>query len=241
MNEIWREVEKIPRVTRFITLSSISITILSFFVPAYLGMHTSLVIPQFWRAYTSLFIFPSSIGGLFDLLILFKTSSDLEGSGMGRAGAGYAWSRIIDALFILLLNYPINAFSLFRSFFLSVVYTQSILSPNSHVSLFGLVSIPNYAYPYVILAIDLLIGGPVIVLFGLMGIIAAHFRHTLSIFPSPVPALIRNTLTTPPQWFEKWWISSESRERHTGFGTAINPTQSRSQPHNWGGGRRLAD
>lgn len=243
MNEIWQEITKIPPVTRFITLSSISITILSFFIPSYVGMHTSLVMPQLWRAYTSLFILPSSIGGLFDFIILFKTSSDLEGSGMGRAGAGYAWCRIVDALLILLLNYPINAFSLFRSFFLSVIYTQSILSPNSHVNLFGLVSIPNYAYPYVILAIDLLIGGPVIVIFGLMGIIAAHFRHTLSISPSPVPAFIRNTLSTPPQWFEKWWTSTESRERHTGYGTAINPTQPRTQTqtHNWGSGRRLAD
>ncbi|TIA91092.1 hypothetical protein E3P99_01240 [Wallemia hederae] len=243
MNQIWDEINKIPPTTRFIILSTLSITLISLPFPSLVGMHTALVLPQIWRAFTCFFILSKSLNGLFDLVILFRTSTDLEGSGGGRAGAAFAWGRIVDAMLILVLNYPINAYSLFRPFFLSLVYTQSLSSPHSHVNLFGLASIPNNIYPYVILAIDMLLGGPVMVIVGLTGIIAAHFRHLMSISPSPVPAPLRSIISTPPSWFERWWIATDAKERRTGYGTAYNPTQQRTQAqaHSWGTGRRLAD
>lgn len=239
MDDIRNEIKKIAPTTRFIALSSIGVSLISFIAPAYVGMHTKLVFPQLWRLYTGFFILPRSISAIFDFVILYRTSSDLEGSGTSTAGAVYAWNRIVDATLILLLNIPINAFSLFRPLFVSIIYTQSLISPNATVNLFGLVSIPHYAYPYVILLIDMVSAGPVSVLISLTGIIATHFRQLLSMSPSPVPPFIKNIVNNPPSWFQRWWIAGDPKERKTSYGTAINPKK--ESTHNWGSGRRLAD
>ncbi|THV07146.1 hypothetical protein K435DRAFT_643878, partial [Dendrothele bispora CBS 962.96] len=90
-----------------------------------------------------------------------RNSNELESGPYMRKSADYAWQLFFVALSIIFLSIPLSPSTFISPFLLALIYMTSSLAPvGAQANLFGLVSFPVKYYPYVILALDFLMGGP---------------------------------------------------------------------------------
>lgn len=173
------EINKIPPVTRFLCGSTLAVTLptmLQVVSPYKLVFVKDLVIKgfQLWRPFTSLFFAGSGINFIFDFAMLYRNSDSLESAQFAGRSADYAWQLLINAISILALNMPLKSFLHFRPLLLSLITLSSRLSPNSVVSIFGLFSLSNSYFPFAMLAMDLVMGGPSAAASSVTGIISGY-------------------------------------------------------------------
>ena len=73
------------------------------------------------------------------------------------------------------LCYPLNSFVHTRPLLIALTYVTSKLSPpGTQTSIFGLITIPVAYYPYLMVGMDLLMGGPTAAAIGVTGLIVGH-------------------------------------------------------------------
>lgn len=237
--QIIHEIKKIPPITRTISISIIIINLVSLFNISLLGFNNRYIL-QLWRLYTSFFILSRTFNSLIDFILLFRTSNDLESKESVRdVNVNYLWKLLLNGSIILLLNYPLNTFSLFKSFYISIIYLQSLESSSfTNVSLFGLISMPIKVYPFVLLAIELLLNGHISFLISLTGLLATHIQHIL---------ILSNFryVRDPPKILQDYFLNRSSKQVKTSYGNIFRPTNTNTSDgkgnHNWGKGRKLGD
>ncbi|KAF8583840.1 DER1-domain-containing protein [Ramaria rubella] len=256
------EIRKIPPVTRFFAGSSLAVTlpIMLQLVSVYkVVYHYTLVFKGFevWRLWTSFFFGGSGINFLFDFIMLYRTSDALETHHYTGRSADYAWQAMLSCLTLLVLNQPLGTFIHQRPFLLTLVYLSSRLSPHTPFSLFGLITIPAMYWPFVMLAMDGIMGGKQMLAQSLTGAIVGHgwwfllWRDTTGYTLSQkyVPAQ-RSSLGRAPEWLKRLMQppaapAGASGPQPRGFGgtrgaaAAAAPRQPTG--YQWGAGHRLGD
>ncbi|PWN53430.1 DER1-domain-containing protein [Violaceomyces palustris] len=184
------EIKKIPPVTRTLIFSTALVT-----VPCLLAIANPynylLWWPaiwkkyQVWRIYTSFFYGGSGLPLLFDTFLLYRNSSDLEINHFFRRTSSYVYALLIMSASILVLNYPLGSTVLFNPMLNALTYLWSRTNPHSRVSFFGLINCPAPWLPYAYLLLDLVRGGPGLVIQSATGLVSAHLYWFLSqILPS---------------------------------------------------------
>ncbi|KAG8712058.1 hypothetical protein FRC09_020272 [Ceratobasidium sp. 395] len=197
MDEARAELLKIPPVTRSILVTSVVISLPvmmhlitgTWFVYAPVYVFGRL---QVWRFVTSWLLGPPGIPYIFDLIMLHRASTELEEAVFGGHSADYAWHMIVSGVAIMLLNVPLQTLVFWRPLIMFVVYRAAKANPNGQVSLFGLVTIKNIYFPFVLLIFDLISGGPPALVQSLTGVLVSHAWFLLL----PEPGLLRSAPTS---------------------------------------------
>ncbi|CAL1708629.1 unnamed protein product [Somion occarium] len=127
------EIRKIPPVTRTLCGSLLELVTKKF---------------EIWRVFTSFFLGGSGINFIFDLIMLYRNSDQLESNNYVARSADYAWQLLIAGAAILAMNIPLQSFVHTRPLLIALTYVSSRLAPpGTQTSIFGLISMPLIYFP----------------------------------------------------------------------------------------------
>jgi Derlin-2/3 len=153
---------------------------------------------------------------------------------------------VTDVNHIKGLNVPLKSFVHFRALLLALTYLSSSLAPpGAQASLFGLIQLPVKYWPYALVALDGIMGGPAAAAQAVSGCIVGHAwwwavfesRSVDGSAPGWVKALVSSGASTapPPAAAPSFGTRGSGVE-------AIPPRaqqNARQGGYNWGGGNRL--
>ncbi|WWD21710.1 hypothetical protein CI109_106197 [Kwoniella shandongensis] len=243
----------VPPVTRTLLVGTALVTfpcLLGFTSPAAVALVWTKVAKsyQIWRPITCFFFGGSGFPLLYDFFLIYRNSSAMETDTYRNDTAEYAWLHIMLAVFIHIFNLFLGLPFLFRPLLHAQTYVWCRSNPTVKVSIFGLITIPTSLYPPALVLLDLLTGGPMKALGGVIGILAGHLWWFLSNFlPLHAPTHLRrpNPLGTPSR-FRSLFVSAPSSFASSGrtWAPTSSSTTARSPAaeavrHRWGGGQRL--
>jgi len=129
---------------------------------------------ELWRIPTSFFYGGSGFALLFDFIMLYRNSNSLEEDHYNGRSADYGWQLLLCCLTLLGLNIPLKAFLHFRPMLICITYLASRLSPNAQINLWGLITVRAIYFPFVMVAMDALMGGPLAAAPALTGVLVGH-------------------------------------------------------------------
>ena len=144
------------------------------------------------------------------------------------------------------LNIPLKSFLHFRPLLISLITLSSRLSPGSLVSIFGLFTLRNEYFPYAMLAMDLIMGGPSAAASALTGIISGYGWWYLVYSPeagrsgagyATAPGWLRQLVDGNPTTGAR--VGGAAARATAGAAAAANRAAARATGHNWGSGQRL--
>ncbi|KAJ3561432.1 hypothetical protein NP233_g10195 [Leucocoprinus birnbaumii] len=222
MDQFVAELRKIPPVTRFLTGSSLAVTI-----PVLMNLVSGYRIPfvpryifpglEFWRLHTSFFLGPGGINYVFELVMLYRTADQLESGPYAGRSSDLAWQLLFVGASIIGLTRPLNSMLFSRPLLVALAYLSSALAPpGAQTSLFGLVTLPIQYFPYIMIGMDLLMGGPAAAAQALAGAVAGH-AWLWSVWGTslgsagPLAGYAR-----APNWLENWLDGPNRRPPQTG-------------------------
>ncbi|KAK7676340.1 hypothetical protein QCA50_020681 [Cerrena zonata] len=243
------EIRKIPPVTRFLSgsLLAVSLPVMLHIVSPYKVIFVRQLVTQkfeVWRIFTSFFLGSSGINFLFDMLMLYRNSDQLESNHYVRRSADYAWQLILAGAAIVAMNLPLGSFVHTRPLLLALTYVSARLAPpGTQTSIFGLISIPLQYFPYALIALDLIMGGPQAAASSITGAVVGHLwwwgvweTRVLEAF-GKAPTLLRS------------YITNSDGPATAGVGASgsgvhvVPPRRAREEAattgHRWGSGNRL--
>ncbi|CAE6441412.1 unnamed protein product [Rhizoctonia solani] len=181
---------RIPPVTKFILAATVMVS-----VPTMVGIlppSSVMFNPQYafrgkeiWRVATTWFYSPSSEIFLFltGMLLLYHSTLNLETNLFDGRSADYAWQITLSAILIMCLNVPLKTAILSRPLLHFLVYRDSCSVKNPSISVLDLVHIPRRYLPWVMLALDAIMDGPLAFCRSLTGVLVAHIW--LMLIPRP--------------------------------------------------------
>ncbi|WFC99139.1 hypothetical protein MYAM1_001880 [Malassezia yamatoensis] len=172
---------------------------------------------QIWRMLTSFLYAGEGLALIFNTMFLFRTSTELEKSLIGNS-ADYTWALVIIASLIM--------------------YIWAAQMPDAQVSMMGMLALPAKYLPYANLAIDLIIGGPSLMMEAATGLASAFLWNYVrrarmppgtSLRPSAsldgfLVKYIQPCLSTPA--ILRTWMHGNAHTRQTAYGTAFTPRTS---------------
>ncbi|KAJ4467016.1 Der1-like family-domain-containing protein [Lentinula aciculospora] len=259
MDAFVAELKKIPPVTRFLCVSLVSVTgpvLMQLVSPYNVLFHHSLVFGargfQVWRLWSSFFLGSSGLSFIFEIIMLYRTGNELEMGPYLRKSSDLAFQLVFACGAIMATSVPLSSMLFFRPLLLSLVYLSSQLAPpGSQTSLYGLISIPVKYFPFALLGMDLLSGGPRAAAVALPGAVVGHlwwwgvFGTEAGGRGGPMAEYGR-----APRWLAKWFGEtsgpSANSIRATGSGVHVVPPRARTEEtaqtthgYRWGSGNRL--
>ncbi|RDB14656.1 Derlin-2 [Hypsizygus marmoreus] len=181
MDSFVAELRKIPPVTRFLCASSLGITIpvLMNMVSPYKTLYVrDLVFKklEIWRLFTSFFLGSGGINYIFELVMLYRTTDQLESGPYAQRSADLAYQLLFASASIIALTTPLSAFIFTRPLLLCLTYLSSALAPlGAQTSLMGLITFPVAYLPYMMIGMDLLMAGPGAAAQAVAGAVVGHF------------------------------------------------------------------
>ncbi|KAI0336718.1 DER1-domain-containing protein [Cubamyces sp. BRFM 1775] len=247
------EIRKIPPVTRFVCAASLAVTIpvlLQLVHPYKIIFVKEFVIQklEIWRIFTSFFMGSSGINFIFDFAMLYRNSDELESKHFARRSADYAWQLFLAAVAILLLNIPLGTFVHTRALLIALIYVSSRLSPpGSQTSFFGLITFPLIYLPYMLVGLDLLMGGPGAAAISVSGAVVGHLWWW-GVWDTGA----LRSVGTAPAWLQAFLAPPGGAAAAADIGGGVHvvpPRRMREEAaaaagirgHNWGSGRRLGE
>ncbi|KAF8234956.1 DER1-domain-containing protein [Tricholoma matsutake] len=266
MDGFMAEIRKIPPVTRFLCASSLAVTIpvlMNIVSPYKVVFVLDYVLRRFelWRLHTSFFLGGGGINYIFELVMLYRTTDQLESGPYSRRSADLAYQLLYAGATIIVSCTPLSSVVFTRPLLLCLTYLSSALAPlGAQTSLMGLVTLPVKYLPYLMIGMDLLMGGPRAAAESVAGAAVGHFWWW-SIWGGAVGARggILETFGRAPGWMRNLVGEGDAPPASGGpgagtgsnAGTAggvqvIPPRQpagasggSSTRGYNWGSGQRL--
>lgn len=181
------EIRKIPPVTRTLVGATLGMTfpIILTLLPGYWVLFIWKLVKrgQVWRIPTSFFYGGSGIPFLFNIVMLYQNSGELESGWYPRRSADYAYQLILASILILALNMPLGTLVHYRALLSCITYLSTRLSPETPVSILGLVTIRAFYFPFALLFLDLISEGPGAAIVSLTGVLAGHIWYLLEWTP----------------------------------------------------------
>ncbi|BGP55890.1 hypothetical protein JCM8202_002679 [Rhodotorula sphaerocarpa] len=201
------ELAKIPPFTRTVVGGILAVTVpvlLQVLSPYTIAFLPDRIANRFelWRLVTPFWYGGGGLNLVFSLVMVYRSLSELEDGHFAQRLADMTWAFILIGLGIIGLNTPLETPFLFAPFMLAITHLWARANSTRQVNLYGLITVPALYFPFFMLGMDLLNGGPQAVLVSFTGMVAAHAYYYLSvIWPnsgSPPPASLRSLLA-PPQ------------------------------------------
>ncbi|KDN44068.1 Der1-like protein, partial [Tilletiaria anomala UBC 951] len=178
---------KIPPVTRTMLGLALGMTLpctLSIMSPYRIALYWPLVsrhpISEFYRLFTAFFYAGRGISMILDIYFLFRNGNDLESNKFFRKTSNYVWALLLTATMILVLNYPLGSFFLWKPLLMSLTYLWARANPHARVSFFGFFTIVASYLPYVQLVLDLVVGSVGLAVQSATGLVAAYLYEQLA-------------------------------------------------------------
>ncbi|KIL57692.1 hypothetical protein M378DRAFT_87507 [Amanita muscaria Koide BX008] len=266
MDQFVAEIRKIPPVTRFLCFSSLGVTIpvLMKLVHPYkiIFIHQLVTkrmeascahlvcnrISQFhtcqiWRIFTSFFLGSGGINYVFELVMLYRTADQLESGPFARRSADFAWQLILVGGAIILACLPLGAAIFTRPLLVALTYLSSALAPpGAQTSLLGLLTLPVKFMPYIMIAMDFLMGGPAAAAQGIAGAVVGHLWWWTMWAAEGGQRPMLETYARAPGWLRS--LVGDGNGPVGGAGVHVIPPRqpAAARPrtgHSWGSGRRL--
>ncbi|KAJ7096055.1 Der1-like family-domain-containing protein [Mycena epipterygia] len=270
MDDFLAEIRKIPPVTRFVCFSSlgVSLSVMMGLVSGYTVIYTYRLAferLQIWRLYTSFFLGSGGINYIFEFVMLYRTMDQLEAGPYANKSADLAWQLFAASIGIIAASIPVSSMVFFRPLLLCIAYVSSSLAPvGAQTSIMGLVQLPVRYLPYIMLGMDLLIGGPGAVAVALPGAVIGHLWWWGVWGPQVGGAGgVLQQWSAAPQWLRNWMGEGNAPPptarrpdgttgANAGRGVHIIPprrpvTEARAANpaattgYNWGSGQRLGE
>ncbi|KAK7038906.1 hypothetical protein VNI00_010540 [Paramarasmius palmivorus] len=169
--------------------------------------------------------------------MLYRSADQLESGPYARKSGDLAWQLFLSAGAIIAASYPVNTMVFLRPFMLCIIYLSSALAPpGSQTSFFGMITFPVKYYPYVMLGLDLLTGGPGAAAQSLPGAVVGHLWWW-----GVWQTRALEELGKAPKWLAAWFGDrsgslGEGSSGSTGTGVHVVPPRSRAQPAAGGSG-----
>ncbi|TFK28487.1 DER1-domain-containing protein [Coprinopsis marcescibilis] len=180
MDQLVAELRKIPPVTRFMSVSTVGLTIpvlLNLLSPYQLLFVWSIITRKFqlWRLYTSFFLGSPGINFIFEVAMLYRTSNQLE-TGVYESRSGeYAWHLFLSAVALVISTRPLGSFAFLHPLLATLTYLSSQFAPpGSQTMIMGVLPVPVAFFPYFMVGMDLLMGGPRAAAESVAGLIIGH-------------------------------------------------------------------
>ncbi|KAK0488495.1 Der1-like family-domain-containing protein [Armillaria novae-zelandiae] len=260
MSSILSDIRRIPPVTRFLSGSLLGVSVLYMLeivsrnVLIY-RFHTVLQSYQVWRFYTSFFVGNSNLFFLFELLMLYNTSSQLES---GYDSADLAWQLFFAcaAIMVLLLSARLNSpehpqvpsHFLATTVFLHplmhcIAYLLSARTPVGESLSCYFITLPARYLPHAMLLIEILTGGREAVFQALVGV-AVGYLWWRAVWGSEKGA----AWARAPKWAKNSGsgVVNGCEKAVDGIASVFRCCQRRSalgggsgNDHNWGSGQAL--
>ncbi|KAL0957992.1 hypothetical protein HGRIS_000167 [Hohenbuehelia grisea] len=261
MDGFMAEIRKIPPVTRFLCASSLAMTVpvlMQIMSPYKLLFSKPLVVKrlEIWRLYTSFFLGGSGINYLFEFIMLYRTSDQLESGPYVRRSADYAWQLLVACAGIIATSMPLGSALHARPLLVCITYLSSALAPPGAMSsMFGLFTFPVAYMPYIMVGMDLLMAGPGAAAQAAAGAVVGHLWWW-GIFGSAAGGQggVLEAYGRAPGWM-RWLVGENGPPPPTGAGAnageaggvhVIPPRRaaaasgsSSGTGYNWGSGQRL--
>ncbi|KAJ7150892.1 Der1-like family-domain-containing protein [Mycena crocata] len=180
MSELLAEIRKIPPVTRVFVISclGVSLPVMMGLVSGYKVVYTYRLAfeqLQVWRLYTSFWLGSPGINFIFELVMLYRTADQLESGPYANKSADLAWQAFAAGVAIIITSIPVSSSVFFRPMLLCLAYISSSLAPvGAQTSIMGLIQLPVTYLPYIMLGMDLIMGGPGAVAVALPGAVVGH-------------------------------------------------------------------
>lgn len=241
----WDELRKIPPVTRFLCGSSLAVTLpvmLQLLSPYKVIFATKFVTQRFelWRIWSSFFFGGGGLNYIFGLVMMYHNSNTLELGRYYRMSPEYAWQLTLAAGAILAINLPLGSAVYWRALTICILYLNSALAPaGTQTSIMGLITIPIQYLPYVMIGLDLVMGGPGAAAVSVTGAVVGHLWWWV-IYGEDGRGLPRlRRFGSAPSWVRK--LVSVGPDV-VGAGVHVVPPQqqrgasARTTGYNWGGG-----
>ncbi|CAE6502894.1 unnamed protein product, partial [Rhizoctonia solani] len=186
MEDIPRAFGRIPPVTRFMLTATVVISSLAMLgtLPANSVMfdpHSTFQGGEIWRAFMTWFYSPSSEFFLFliGVYLLYHSALNLEINLFEGRSADYAWQITLSAILLMVVNIPLKTAILSGPLLQFLIYRDSCGTKNPYISVLDLVHIPRRYLPWVMLALDAIMGGPRHFCRSLTGVLIAHIWFIL--------------------------------------------------------------
>ncbi|BGP16739.1 hypothetical protein JCM10213_009156 [Rhodosporidiobolus nylandii] len=180
------EIRKIPPFTRYTVVGVVGATLpcLLHLVSPYSLAFIPHRIAANWEIQRLVTPFLYGGGGLplvFNLIMLYRSLNELETGHFGGRLAEMTWAFVLVCGGIIGLNTPLRTPFLFNPFLMAITHLWAQASPTNRVSLYGILTLPAVYFPFALLGMDLLNGGPMAVVTSATGIVAAHAYYFLSV------------------------------------------------------------
>ncbi|KAF5771244.1 putative derlin [Helianthus annuus] len=156
---------------------------------------------QIWRLITNfIFIGSFSFTFAFRLFIILKYGVQLERGPFDKRTADYVWMFFFGAFSLLAISAIPFLWSPFMgaSLVFMIVYVWSRELPNTRINFHGLVEFKGVYLPWTMLAIELVLGNPLIP--SLLGIGVGHLYYFLTVL---YPLAGGNDICKTPFWVHK--------------------------------------
>ncbi|TNY23589.1 Der1-like family-domain-containing protein [Rhodotorula diobovata] len=240
------EIRKVPPFTRTVVLGVILTTlpVILHLVSPYAVAFVPHRVANNWELHRLVLPFLFGGGGIqlvFSLIMLFRSLKELEEGHFASRLADMTWAFVLICAGIIGLNTPLQNPWLFAPFNLAIIHLWAQTNAMHQVNLYGILTLPAPYFPWAMLAMDLLQGGPGAALRSFTGMVAAHaYFFAAVIYPrqnnNRLPALVSSLLSPPqllinalgngaavPSSFAASSPSGTSSYR-TAFGTAFRPS-----------------
>ncbi|GLT72222.1 hypothetical protein SLA2020_441760, partial [Shorea laevis] len=183
-SEYYRSLPPVSKIYGVACLMTTSAFHLGLYNPNNIALKYGLVIKRFqvWRLVTNFFFLgPFSLPFAFHLLMIARYGVSLERGPFDKRTADYVWMLFFGALSLLVMAAVPYLSSPFMggSLVFMMIYVWSREFPNARINFYGLVSLKGFYLPWVMLALDLLLGNPLMP--DILGMVAGHLYYFLTV------------------------------------------------------------
>ncbi|KAK0207693.1 Der1-like family-domain-containing protein [Armillaria fumosa] len=171
------DIRRIPPVTGFLSGSLLGVSMLYMLE---IVSHNALIYRfrtavqeyQVWRLYTSFFVGSPGLFFIFELLMLYHTSNQLES---GYDSADLAWQLFFACIAIMVPSHFLGTTVFLHPLMLCIAYLLSARTPpGESLSCYGLITLPAMYLPHAMLLIEVLMGGRDAVFRALVGVAVGY-------------------------------------------------------------------
>ena len=168
-----------PKVTTFLTLTCLSISVLCWFEilsPLYLYLNFELIFKkyQFWRLFTSFFYYGDiGLSFIFHMILFFRNSKFLENSVFKGNAADYIFFLLFSITFILIISFFFGFIFPASCLSFAMTYYWGRKSKNVIVQFMGIFNLRAPYLPWFYLVFSFLLDSDF--KYDLVGMIVGHF------------------------------------------------------------------
>ena len=168
-----------PKITTFLTLTCLSISVLCWFEilsPLYLYLNFELIFKkyQFWRLFTSFFYYGDiGLSFIFHMILFFRNSKFLENSVFKGNAADYIFFLLFSITYILIISFFVGFIFPASSLSFAMTYYWGRKSKNVVVQFMGIFNLRAPYLPWFYLIFSFLLDSDF--KYDLVGMIVGHF------------------------------------------------------------------